>query len=128
MPLGAGLRDKRNRERVESVGLVCHDRRGANHLDEQARAAEVREEAKDKDLQFVIDATCPLVQKVHREVRRFAENGYWIILIGHADHDEIVGTSGEAPAQIQVVEPSSWTTWTSPGSTGAITTSPGASA
>ena len=63
----------------------------------------VREQAKDKNLQFIIDATCPLVQKVHREVRRFAENGYWIILIGHADHDEIVGTSGEAPAQIQVV-------------------------
>lgn len=63
----------------------------------------VRAQAKEKDLQFVIDATCPLVQKVHREVRRFAENGYWIILIGHADHDEIVGTSGEAPTQIQVV-------------------------
>jgi len=63
----------------------------------------VREQAKDKDLQFIIDATCPLVQKVHREVRRFAENGYWIILIGHADHDEIAGTRGEAPAQIRVV-------------------------
>lgn len=66
-------------------------------------APEVRAQAKAKNLQFVIDATCPLVQKVHREVRRFAETGYWIILIGHANHDEIVGTSGEAPTQIQVV-------------------------
>lgn len=66
-------------------------------------APEVRAQAKAKNLQFVIDATCPLVQKVHREVRRFAEMGYWIILIGHANHDEIVGTSGEAPTQIQVV-------------------------
>lgn len=64
---------------------------------------EVRAQAKAKNLQFVIDATCPLVQKVHREVRRFAEMGYWIILIGHENHDEIVGTSGEAPTQIQVV-------------------------
>ena len=51
----------------------------------------------------MIDATCPLVEKVHREVRRFATKGYSIILIGHRDHDEIVGTSGEASEHVQVV-------------------------
>jgi 4-hydroxy-3-methylbut-2-enyl diphosphate reductase len=63
----------------------------------------VWEQAKKKQLQVVIDATCPLVEKVHREVRKFASRGYWIILVGHQDHDEIIGTSGEAPERIQVV-------------------------
>lgn len=63
----------------------------------------VREQAKERQLQVVIDATCPLVEKVHREVRRFASKGYWVILVGHQDHDEIVGTSGEAPERIQIV-------------------------
>ena len=48
----------------------------------------------------VIDATCPLVTKVHMEARRFASKGYTIILIGHQGHDEVEGTMGEAPAQI----------------------------
>ena len=52
---------------------------------------------------MVIDATCPLVDKVHREVRKFAAQGYWIVLIGHESHDEIVGTSGEAPGRIRIV-------------------------
>jgi 4-hydroxy-3-methylbut-2-enyl diphosphate reductase len=59
--------------------------------------------AKEKRIEVVIDATCPLVEKVHREVRRFVARGYWIILVGHKDHDEIAGTSGEAPGRIQVV-------------------------
>lgn len=59
--------------------------------------------AEEKGIEVVIDATCPLVDKVHREVRRFAAQGYWIILVGHKDHDEIAGTSGEAPGRIQVV-------------------------
>ena len=63
----------------------------------------VREQAKKRQLQVIIDATCPLVEKVHREVRRFAAEGYSIFLIGHRDHDEIVGTSGEASEHIQVV-------------------------
>lgn len=63
----------------------------------------VWERAKQKHLQVIIDATCPLVEKVHREVRKFAAQGYWIILVGHENHDEIVGTSGEAPARIRVV-------------------------
>src|ERR1051325_710885 len=60
-------------------------------------------EAKRKNLQVTIDATCPLVEKVHREVRRFAAQGYWIILVGQQKHDEIVGTSGEAPRHIRIV-------------------------
>jgi 4-hydroxy-3-methylbut-2-enyl diphosphate reductase len=64
---------------------------------------EVREEAKSRGLEIVIDATCPLVEKVHREVRRFAARGYWIVLVGHHGHDEIVGTSGEAAERIRIV-------------------------
>ncbi len=56
----------------------------------------VRVEAKERHLQ-VIDATCPLVTKVHLEAVRFAKQGYTIILIGHRDHDEVIGTLGEAP-------------------------------
>jgi 4-hydroxy-3-methylbut-2-enyl diphosphate reductase len=59
--------------------------------------------AKEKHLEIIIDATCPLVEKVHREVRKFAAQGYWIILVGHENHDEIVGTSGEAPDHVRVV-------------------------
>src|SRR5262245_49678046 len=60
--------------------------------------------AQEKKLKWLIDATCPLVDKVHREVRKFAAQGYWIVLVGHRDHDEIVGTSGEAPERTLVVE------------------------
>jgi 4-hydroxy-3-methylbut-2-enyl diphosphate reductase len=56
----------------------------------------VRGEAKLRNLQ-VIDATCPLVTKVHLEAVRFARQGYSIVLIGHAGHDEVIGTLGEAP-------------------------------
>lgn len=56
----------------------------------------VREEAKQRNLQ-VIDATCPLVTKVHLEAVRFARQDYSIVLIGHAGHDEVIGTLGEAP-------------------------------
>jgi len=51
----------------------------------------------------VIDATCPLVTKVHAEVKRFAREGLSIILIGHEGHDEVIGTMGELPGQIQLV-------------------------
>ena len=63
----------------------------------------VSEEASRKGLQIVIDATCPLVEKVHREVRRFAAEGYWVLLVGHKEHDEIAGTSGESPERIRVI-------------------------
>jgi 4-hydroxy-3-methylbut-2-enyl diphosphate reductase len=66
-------------------------------------APDVWREAKRKSLELIIDATCPLVEKVHREVRKFAAQGYWVILVGHEQHDEIVGTSGEAPERIRVV-------------------------
>jgi len=59
-------------------------------------APSVRSEAKERKLQ-VIDATCPLVTKVHLEAVKFARKGYTIILIGHKDHDEVTGTLGEAP-------------------------------
>jgi 4-hydroxy-3-methylbut-2-enyl diphosphate reductase len=63
----------------------------------------VRDEAHLRKLR-VIDATCPLVTKVHLEALRFAREGRTIILIGHKDHQEIVGTSGEAPEQTVVVD------------------------
>jgi 4-hydroxy-3-methylbut-2-enyl diphosphate reductase len=63
----------------------------------------VWQKAKEKQVEVIIDATCPLVDKVHREVRKFAAQGYWIILVGHESHDEIVGTSGEAPERIRIV-------------------------
>jgi 4-hydroxy-3-methylbut-2-enyl diphosphate reductase len=63
----------------------------------------VREEAQQRRLR-VIDATCPLVTKVHLEALRFAREGRTIILIGHEDHQEIIGTSGEAPQQTVVVD------------------------
>jgi 4-hydroxy-3-methylbut-2-enyl diphosphate reductase len=64
---------------------------------------EVRREAAQLSL-HAIDATCPLVAKVHGEVQRFAREGYTIVLVGHAGHDEVVGTVGEAPEQIRLVE------------------------
>jgi 4-hydroxy-3-methylbut-2-en-1-yl diphosphate reductase len=63
----------------------------------------VREEARSRELR-VIDATCPLVTKVHLEALRFAREGRTIILIGHKDHQEIIGTSGEAPERTVVVD------------------------
>ena len=63
----------------------------------------VRQEAKLRGLD-VIDATCPLVTKVHLEAVKFAKQGYTIILIGHRDHDEVIGTLGEAPAASVLVE------------------------
>jgi 4-hydroxy-3-methylbut-2-enyl diphosphate reductase len=62
----------------------------------------VREEATRKHL-HIIDATCPLVTKVHLEAVRYARENYSIILIGHRDHDEIIGTAGEAPSVTTVV-------------------------
>lgn len=65
-------------------------------------APSVRQQAKERGLQ-VIDATCPLVAKVHQEVRRFASRDSTVFLIGHAEHEEVVGTRGEAPANVVVV-------------------------
>jgi len=62
-----------------------------------------RQLAKSRNL-TTVDATCPLVTKVHSEAIRYARQGYQILLIGHADHQEIIGTRGEAPDATQVVE------------------------
>ena len=64
---------------------------------------EVRREAEQRQL-FAIDATCPLVTKVHLEAIRFSREGYSILLIGHEGHDEVIGTMGEAPDSILLVE------------------------
>ena len=63
---------------------------------------EVRREAAERGLR-VIDATCPLVTKVHLEAIRYARENYSIVLIGHQDHDEVIGTLGEAPDRIFVI-------------------------
>jgi len=63
----------------------------------------VRQKAKEKHL-FIIDATCPLVTKVHLEAIRFAKEGYQIILVGHHGHEEVEGTMGEAPHVMHLVD------------------------
>ncbi len=66
-------------------------------------APEVRAAAQQRGLK-AIDATCPLVTKVHNEAKRFAASDYDILLIGHQGHEEVVGTTGEAPASIRLVD------------------------
>ena len=93
------------------------ERRGAVFVDELDEVPEgatvvfsahgvapvVHEEARDRGLK-TIDATCPLVTKVHSEARRFAAEGYRILLVGHEGHEEVVGTMGEAPTAMTLVE------------------------
>ncbi|MCL4107131.1 UNVERIFIED_CONTAM: hypothetical protein GTU68_039123 [Idotea baltica] len=64
---------------------------------------EIRNAARSRDLR-TIDATCPLVTKVHMEAIRFARDGFNIVLIGHEGHDEVIGTMGEAPESITLIE------------------------
>jgi 4-hydroxy-3-methylbut-2-enyl diphosphate reductase len=92
------------------------ERKGAVFVDEETEvpqgatvilsahgvAPEVYENSRARELR-VIDATCPLVTKVHLEARRFAAEGYTILLIGHEGHEEVIGTSGEAPDHIRLV-------------------------
>jgi 4-hydroxy-3-methylbut-2-en-1-yl diphosphate reductase len=66
-------------------------------------APSVHANASERDLQ-TIDATCPLVTKVHKEALKFARDGYTIVLVGHAGHEEVEGTMGEAPDHIVLVE------------------------
>jgi len=66
-------------------------------------APEVRKAAEQRGLK-AIDATCPLVTKVHNEARRFAASDYDILLIGHEGHEEVVGTTGEAPERVRLVD------------------------
>jgi 4-hydroxy-3-methylbut-2-enyl diphosphate reductase len=65
-------------------------------------APEVHAQAKERGLR-VIDATCPLVTKVHQEARKFAAKGYDIVLIGHEGHEEVIGTMGQAPRAVHLV-------------------------
>jgi len=76
----------------ETVVFSAHGVSPAVHADAQARGLKT------------IDATCPLVTKVHHEAKRFASEDYDILLIGHAGHEEVEGTAGEAPGHIQLVE------------------------
>jgi 4-hydroxy-3-methylbut-2-enyl diphosphate reductase len=64
---------------------------------------QIRKQSEERKLR-TIDATCPLVTKVHREAIRFAQDGYTILLIGHAGHDEVIGTMGEAPEAFRLVQ------------------------
>jgi 4-hydroxy-3-methylbut-2-enyl diphosphate reductase len=64
---------------------------------------QVFDQAGERDLKL-IDATCPLVRKVHIEVHRFVKQGYRILFIGHAGHDEVVGTMGQAPDNTTLIE------------------------
>jgi 4-hydroxy-3-methylbut-2-enyl diphosphate reductase len=66
-------------------------------------APEVHQQAAARKLK-AIDATCPLVTKVHHEARRFSDEGYDIVLIGHHGHEEVIGTTGEAPDHIRLVD------------------------
>ncbi|WP_242885622.1 4-hydroxy-3-methylbut-2-enyl diphosphate reductase [Actinomadura litoris] len=103
---------------VHNVHVVkTLEERGAVFVDETAEVPEgaivvfsahgvapvVHEEAKGLDLR-TIDATCPLVTKVHKEAVRFAAQGYDILLIGHEGHEEVIGTTGEAPDHIHLVD------------------------
>lgn len=81
-------------DEVPSQGRVIFSAHGV--------APSVRTDAVERNLQ-VIDATCPLVTKVHLEAVKFARKGYSIILIGHENHDEVVGTLGEAPEAMKLV-------------------------
>jgi 4-hydroxy-3-methylbut-2-enyl diphosphate reductase len=82
-------------DEVPEGGVVVYSAHGIS--------PDIRNQAKGRKLQEV-DATCPLVTKVHLEVLRFAKEGYTIVFIGHRKHDEAVGTVGEAPESIVVVE------------------------
>lgn len=96
-------------QRFKDKGVVfvdhVHEVPRGSHLMYSAHGISpmVRQAAQERALQ-VVDATCPLVRKVHLEAIRFAKLGYSIVLVGHRDHDEVVGTLGEAPGQITLVE------------------------
>jgi 4-hydroxy-3-methylbut-2-enyl diphosphate reductase len=86
---------------VEEVGEVPEG--GTVVFSAHGVAPEVHRQAAERSLR-AIDATCPLVTKVHHEARRFAADDYDILLIGHAGHEEVEGTTGEAPANIRLVQ------------------------
>src|SRR5947209_8883972 len=86
---------------VDTIDEIPH---GANVLySAHGVAPAIRSASRERRLN-AIDATCPLVTKVHLEAVRFAREGYIILLIGHEGHDEVLGTMGEAPANIRLVQ------------------------
>ena len=93
--IGRGVRFVESLGEVPSGSIVIFSAHGI--------PPSLREEATERNL-TAIDATCPLVTKVHSRAVRYARQGYQILLIGHKNHQEIVGTMGEAPGQTQVVE------------------------
>ena len=96
-------------ERFEKQGVTFVDsidevpEKGTIVFSAHGVSPEVRQSAKDRGC-TMIDATCPLVTKVHMEAIRYAKQGYKMLLVGHAGHDEVVGTVGEAPDAITIVE------------------------
>jgi 4-hydroxy-3-methylbut-2-enyl diphosphate reductase len=82
-------------EQVPSGSVLLYSAHGVS--------PEIRKHAKARGLR-TIDATCPLVTKVHLEAVKYAQDGYHIVLIGHEGHDEVIGTMGEAPQSITLVE------------------------
>src|SRR6516162_4628885 len=84
--------DERDVPEGETVVFSAHGVAPSVHTNAAARGLQT------------LDATCPLVTKVHVQARRYAEAGYTIVLIGHAGHEEVVGTMGEAPGSIVLVE------------------------
>jgi len=89
-----GARFVEDLEEVPSGGVLIFSAHGVS--------PEIRARARSKGLR-VVDATCPLVTKVHVEAKRFAKQGRTILLVGHKGHEEVVGTMGEAPLNIRVV-------------------------
>ncbi|MBC7783226.1 MAG: 4-hydroxy-3-methylbut-2-enyl diphosphate reductase [Burkholderiales bacterium] len=82
-------------DEVPAGGLVVYSAHGVSPA--------IRAAAQGREL-YEVDATCPLVHKVHAQVVRYARDGYTIIFVGHRDHDEAIGTIGEAPDHIVIVE------------------------
>jgi len=82
-------------DEVPASGLVVYSAHGVSPA--------IRQQSKGRQL-YEVDATCPLVHKVHAQVVRYARDGYTIIFVGHHNHDEAVGTVGEAPDRIVIVE------------------------
>jgi 4-hydroxy-3-methylbut-2-enyl diphosphate reductase len=85
-------------DRIEDIPAGAHVLYSAHGV-----APAIRQASQERNL-HAIDATCPLVTKVHLEAVRFAREGYTILLIGHEGHDEVLGTIGEAPASIRLVQ------------------------
>jgi 4-hydroxy-3-methylbut-2-en-1-yl diphosphate reductase len=85
-------------DRIEDIPSGAHVLYSAHGI-----APAIRQASQERNL-HAIDATCPLVTKVHLEAIRFAKEGYTILLIGHEGHDEVLGTIGEAPESIRLVQ------------------------